>query len=147
MFHYVPFISIYPLRWLESTCCRRATAFLCRRRCLAAARFGKHMAALCGQTMSYFSMMICGDMVMYDVLQSGAFGKRDGDWLAVSCFCCRAMVEHHILFPKCWVFGHATWLHQAGLWDRSECPPSNKRMQKWKTHAIWISLVLTYLGM
>ena len=106
--------AIYPLRWLESTRCRRATAFLCRRRCLAAL-FDKTYGCIVRTNDEHCSMMTCGDMVTYDVLRSGAFGTRDGDRLAVSCLCCRAMVEHHILFPKCWVFGHATWLHQTGL--------------------------------
>ena len=117
--------AIYPLRWLESTRCRRATAFLCRRRCLAAL-FDKTYGCIVRTNDEHCSMMTCGDMVTYDVLRSGAFGTRDGDRLAVSCLCCRAMVEHHILFPKCWVFGHATWLHQKQVWDRGECPPSNK---------------------
>ena len=94
--------AIYPLRWLESTRCRRATAFLCRRRCLAAL-FDKTYGCIVRTNDEHCSMMTCGDMVTYDVLRSGAFGKRDGDRLAVSCLCCRAMVEHHILFPKCWL--------------------------------------------
>lgn len=73
--------AIYPLRWLESTRCRRATAFLCRRRCLAAL-FDKTYGCIVRTNDEHCSMMTCGDMVTYDVLRSGAFGKRE----PVGCF-------------------------------------------------------------